>query len=669
MRKEHSTACPLDCWDQCSFKVISEDDRVVAIEPDQRQNVTGNFICRKGLRHLERLYHSDRLRQPLVKRDGRFIPTGWEESLDLMAEKIKETLNSYGTHALMHFYDGGNGGTVKSIESRFFSALGGVTKHTGGLCWSAGLAAQNYDFGAVRAHPFSDLKHAQTIIIWGRNPVVTSPHLLPFIRDARKKGAKVILIDPLRTASSTIADQHISIKPGTDGALALCLANIIIRNGWADSEFTTNKAVGFAQYEEAVEKCSPEAAAAITGIDEKTIIELSHTYVKNSPSAILLGFGLQRYTNGGNTIRAIDALAAVSGYIGVKGGGVSYANFRVSNYIDHDFLNGADLLPDNRYYPKPKLGASLLNFNEPPVRFLYISRSNPAVQVGNSNLVQKAISSVPFVVVAEHFLTDTARLADLILPCTTFLEEEDLYYTSMSHPYLNYSKQVVRPQGLCRNEFDYLKDLATRLKLSGFPMVSSRELLARAIKPLTSAFGLHLSDLEEGPVLLPGGDDIPWHDQLFAHGDEKYHFYSEQAYNDGHEPLPVFSFPNELAEKKDSENKDYPYWYVTPHTLSSIHSTHFLSSDHQEEPAVYLHPLTAKKEEINNGNQVVISSPRGKVKARVVIDSKVREDTVLIYQGWWLETGASVNVTTSDRISDMGDQAAYYDCLCRIEKV
>ncbi len=669
MKREHSTACPLDCWDQCSFKVVSEGEKIISIAPDPRQQVTGEFICRKGLKHLERMYHNDRLKQPLVKKNGKHVPISWEESLELMAKKIEETVKRHGPHSLMNFFDGGNGGTVKNIENRFFSALGGATRHSGGLCWSAGIAAQKYDFGAVKAHPFNDLPNSRTIIIWGRNPVITSPHTVPFIRQARKNGARVILIDPLSTASSEIADQHIRLKPATDGALALGLANIIIKNKLEDREFIQNRTAGYELYKKEVDKYSPGIVASITGIKENIIVELAYKYIQNKPSAILLGFGLQRHSNGGNTIRAIDALAAISGNVGVKGGGANYANFRVNDYIDHDFLDGNDLAPDNRYYPKPKMGSALMNFTEPPVCFLYISRSNPAVQVGNSKLVRKAISNVPFVVVAEHFMTDTAKLADLILPCSTFLEEEDLYYTSMSHAYLNYSKQVVQPQGYCRNEYHYFKDLATRLNLKGFPTGSNRDLLERAIKPLTDTFGLRLADLEKGPVLLPGGEDIPWYDHRFAHDDQKFHLYSEQAKVNGHDPLPVFSLPEELAMIEGPDAEKFPYWLITPHIRESIHSTHFLPSELKKKPSVYLHSSTAEKEKISNGDYVNILSERGIISAWVAIDNKVGQDTVLIYQGWWLETGAAVNIATPDRITDMGDQAAYYDCRCRIEKI
>jgi anaerobic selenocysteine-containing dehydrogenase len=667
--KQHRTACPLDCWDQCSLLVGEENGAAVSIGPDPDQPVTGKIICRKGRRHLERFNHPGRLHYPLLKRGGSFKRISWPEALQLMAEKISASMEKYGPLSLLHFYEGGHMGILKNLESRFFSALGGATTHYGNLCWGAGIAAQKYDFGAVLSHPFEDLLNSRLAIIWGRNPAYTSVHLLPFIRRAREQGTRLILIDPLRTATANLTDEYFRVKPGSDGALALGMANVLIGRGLFDQQFIAGYSSGFEQFAAMCAEYTPEKTEAITGLPAAAVIKLALDYAGSRPASILLGIGLQRHSNGCNTVRAIDALAAVSGNLGLEGGGVSYANFRINRYIDHDFISGADLNPQYRYYPKPKLAAALKELQDPPIDFLYISRGNPLVQVGDSGSLRRAMQTVPFIVTAEHFMTDTAAASDLVLPCTGFLEEEDLYYTSMSHHYLSYGTAVAKAPGECRTEYAYLKDLALLLGLHQFPDPNLFNLMSRAIKPLTDAYGITLDEVKKKtPLPLPGGDEIPWAGGNFETADGKFNFYSEAAKKDGGDGLPFYRNPRELDDRKLHED-GFTYWFVTPHARDTIHSTHRLPDATGVAPAAYLHPQTAEKEGLLGSEKIRISSKRGSIEAKAVISEMVSPDTVLVYQGWWHSSGAAVNNLTPDRLSDLGNQAAYYDCLCRIDPI
>ena len=363
---------------------------------------------------------------------------------------------------------------LKEIEKRFFSALGGCTTHRGSLCWSAGLAAQRYDCGAVLAHPFPDLLNARCILLWARNPADTSIHLVPYIRRARKNGARVVLIDPLTTASAALADMHIRINPGTDGALALGMAHLIIAEKLIDHDFVERYCSGYAQFKEMAAAYTPDRVAKITGIPAAQIRTLAKVYATVKPGTILIGYGVQRHSNGGNTIRAIDALAALTGNIGIPGGGANFANFRVTRFIDHSFLDGADLAPQRRYYAKPRLATALGELRDPPIEFAYISRGNPLTQVGDSNALHRAFAQIPFKMVAEHFMTDSAAAADLVLPCTNFLEEEDIYFNSMSHSYINYGPRLLEAPGECRSEYSFLGELARLLSLKGFLIFPAR---------------------------------------------------------------------------------------------------------------------------------------------------------------------------------------------------
>lgn len=664
--KQYNTACPLDCWDQCALLVEEANGKILSIGPDPSQPVTGRVGCRKGRRHLERLNHPGRLRHPLLKSGGSFKRISWAEALQLMAVKISDTLEKHGPLSLLHFFEGGHMGVLKNLETRFFSALGGCTTHEGSLCWGAGIAAQKYDFGAVLSHPFEDLLNSNLIIIWGRNPAYTSMHLLPYMRRARKNGARIVLIDPLRTATARLTDQYIRIKPGSDGALALGMANVITSRGLTDRQFIAKHSSGFEQFAAMCEDYTPQMVETVTGLPAAKIEKLALDYACSKPAAILLGIGLQRHSNGCNTVRAIDALAALSGNLGLKGGGASYANFRLKNYIDHDFLSGTDLNPQHRYYPKPQLAAALAGLQNPPIDFLYISRGNPLVQVGDSNAVRRAMRSVSFIVTAEHFMTDTAAASDLVLPCSGFLEEEDLYYNSMSHHYLSYGSPVVEAPGECRTEYAYLKELADLLGLHGFPDPDPADLMPRIIKPLTETFGITLDEIKmKTPLPLPGGDEIPWAGGDFETADRKFNFYSEAAERDGGDGLPCYREPQELGNRHLHE-EGFTYWFVTPHARETIHSTHRLPET-EVTPAAYLHPETAQKESLTGGERIRISSKRGGIEAKAVISEMVPPDAVVVYQGWWHSSGAAVNNLTPDRLSDLGAQAAYYDCLCRID--
>lgn len=603
----------------------------------------------------------------MLKKNGSFKRIDWDEALQMMAHRLSESLARFGPLSLLHYHDGGYGGLLKNLESRFFSCLGGCTEHRGSLCWAAGLAAQRYDFGAVYSHPHEDLANARMIIIWGRNPAYTQPHLLPFIRKAQKKGTRVILIDPLRTATAAMADEYIRIRPGSDGTLALGMAAVIIEKELFDRDFIDAASSGFERFKDLSSSFTVGKTASLTGLAPEVIEKLAVDYASAKPAALVIGIGLQRHSNGGNTIRAVDALAALTGNIGVPGGGASYANFQISRLIDDSFLKGEELQQIRRRYPKPGLAEAIFELNDPPIEFLYISRGNPLTQVGDSNRLRGAFERVPFVVTAEHFMTDTAEASDLVLPVTAFLETEDLFYNSMSHQYLVYSTKCIEPPDECRPEYVYLHNLALLLDKEGFPAPEPDRLLARAIKPLTIKTGVTLEEIRENsPCMLPGGNDIPWANRVFETADGKYNFYSAAAENDGVGGLPVYREPFELGDDK-LRREGYCYWFVTPHPRDSIHSSHRLP-DADLLPEAYLHPRTAEKEGLRGGEKITVFSRRGHLQAAAAVSTRVPPDTVMVYEGWWHQSGAAVNNLTPGRTTDMGCQAAFYDCLCRIEK-
>lgn len=654
------TACTLDCWDACAIIATVRDNRILSLSGNPENHITGRTLCRKGKKHMDMLYHPDRLKRPLKRTDSGWKPVSWEDALDCIAEKMEDLRAEYPTTALMHCYDAGNSGVLKSIDRRFFNAYGGVTEPRGSLCWGAGITAQNYDFGAVLSHDPSDLANTRTLLIWSRNPWNTSVHLIPFIKKAAENGSTVIVIDPIKTDTAKRAHRHYAPRPGTDGALALSMAHVLISENLVDRGFIENHVKGFYEFSEYVKGFSPEFASRITGIPAEDIADLARIYGSRKPSCILLGYGLQRYSNGGNTVRAIDALAALTGNIGVPGGGVNYANKRISGYIDQDLLEGTGLAAERRQYPRPRMAAFIEEDKSPPVRMLFTARANPVTQAMDSRRLARAISNVDFKVTIDLFMTDTANLADIVLPCRHFLEDEDIIYTSMLHTYIHYCNKVVEPEPWLPSELWIFNELAKRLNLESFPVKDHTWWLERAILPLTRQKGITLDLLKKGPVKLPGLSPVAWDDLRFKTPSGRIELYSDRARNDGHSPIPVFEDINPEPTPR------YPYRLLTPHCRDSLHSQHFVLLEDGVLPTTYINPATAAAEGIKNGGEMLVSTETGSLKCRAKTDKSIGPGIVMIYEGWWIQKSGGVNLLIPERETDMGCQAAYNDCLCRI---
>ena len=650
-------SCPLDCFDTCGLTATVENNRVVDVRGDKSHPLTQGACCEKGRKLLERLYHPQRLTSPLKRTKSGWSEITWDQAIEEMADRFTACIDQYGSNAILLYSYSGYVGLIKKVDEVFCNHLGGVTVGRGSLCWGAGIAAQLYDFGAVRGHHPADLAKAKTIILWGRNPADTNMHLMPSIQKARKDGATLVVIDPRRSATAESADIHLKVKPATDGALALCMANIIIENGRHDRQFIKDRVHGFESFREYIQNFSPEKVARITGLDSEDIIRLAEIYSQNRPATIVIGYGLQRYANGGNTVRCIDALGAITGNIGISGGGVNYANHRHAEYMGGELKQSRTKALNRRTFSMADLGGYLKSEDDPPIRCVLVSKANPLVQGPDINQTVEAFKTVDFKVVIDMFMTDTARHADLVLPCTSVLEEEDIIYTSMFSPYLNYSAKVVDPPDSIISEYDLFIKLARRMNLSDYPYISQEEYLKRAIQPLTDTFEIDLTDLKKsGHFCLPESE-IPWQDGSFATPSGKYELYSASARDNGQHPLPTYVSP----QRGDS---DYPLQLLTPHLKASLHSQHFLDVDDQ--PTGYLHPETLQKYEIKDGDTARLRSRRGELKVTARHDDHLAEDIIVVYQGWWHKSG-SVNFLTSTGTSEMGEQAAYYDCFCSIE--
>lgn len=657
MEEKVRFSCSLDCFDNCSLIATLQNGKIVKIEGDKDHPFTQGFICQKGIKHLDRLYHRQRILSPMKKVKNRWINITYEEAIDEISEKLIEIKRKYGSKAVLHYYDSGYEGLSKTVDEMFFNYYGGVTIHTGSLCWGAGIEAQKIDFGGNKSHPPEDLLNSKTIIIWGRNPADTNIHLMKYLNQAKKNGAYIYLIDPIKTNTANIASEHLSIRPSTDGALALGIANYIINKNLIDIDFIKKYVKGFDEFKRYVSIFTLENVESITGIANEKIKELSFAYAKNKPSSIIIGYGLQRYKNGGNNIRAIDALGALTGNIGIKGGGVNYSNRLIGEYIGGEVKKSNLYVKERRIYSKTKLAEFIMEADDPPIKCLFITKSNPLVQVPNINKTIEAFKKIDFKVVIDMFMTDTARHADLVLPATSVLEEDDFMYSSMFSPYLNYSKKVIEPLNGIIGEFELFKRLAKKMGLKDYPDIEKEEFFRRALKPLTETFDVSYEYLKENYFTIKN-DDIPWKDGNFNTPSGKYELYSESAKKRGLSPIPVYI-------SKDKE-EDYNIRLLTPHYKNSLHSQHFAFEDNI--PTAYANEKTLKKNGIDSNRKVKLESKYGNLIANIEVNENIGDDIIMIYEGWWHKSG-SVNFLTPDEISDIGEQAAYYECFCRIRNI
>jgi anaerobic selenocysteine-containing dehydrogenase len=659
-KKWISTACTLDCWDSCSIRAFVEDGQVKKLVGNPENPVTGHFLCEKGYKHIKMRNGRKRLIKPLIREAGALREASWEEALDLVAEKLLKLRKDYPTSALLYISEFGNSGVVKKADQRFFNAFGGVTMPTGSLCAGAGVEAQRYDFGKCLAHEPTDYLNSRMIIVWGRNPVTTGPHMVPFIKKAQENGARLVTIDPLPSETAAMSDLHLAPKPGSDGLLAMYMIKVLIENNLVDMDYIEKNTIGFHYLKEAVMELDKNQVSEVTGIPYGDIEDLALEYGSTKPAAIVLGFGIQRYSNGGDTVRAIDALGAVTGNIGKSGGGVSYNNSVSQGLIDEDFLKGTGLAKEKRTYDRPLLGDFILTEKNPPVRFIYTARANPVNQGMDIEKILKAFKSVDFKVTLDMYLTDTAAASDVVLPVKHPLEEDNIVMPPANHSYINYCNKVVEsPEGVL-SELEILNELAMRLDLGSFPLLSPEKWIEIITQPMRGKIDIEL--LKEKPLKVPGLLDIPWSDSRFFTPSGKFEFYSETAKDEGF-------FPTAGYRGLETEvSKEFPLYLITPKLRGSLHSQHFALVEGDHVPTVHINSTKANELGMEEGDTVSVSTQMGSIKAILKLDEDILPDRVKIYQGGWTRKGGGINRIIPERYSRMGMHAAYYELVCRVEK-
>ena len=633
------TTCNRDCPDACGMVATVEGSKVVALQGDPAHPVTRGFLCYRTSRFLERQYDPDRVLTPLLRRNGSFVPIGWDDALDLVAERMLRIKTESGAAAILHYRSGGSLGLVKHVSDWFFRLFGPVSEKGGDICSGAGDAAQLTDFGDEDSNDLFDLKHARTIVLWGKNPHVSSVHLIPVIKEAREAGARVVAIDPVRHRGADLADLYVQPRPGGDIALALGVARWLFERGKTDPEAPTY-CDHFDAFRERAFTRSIAEWAGLADVRPDEIEAVAAAY-GDGPSAILVGWGLQRKARGSATVRVLDALGTVAGNIGVSGGGVSFY-FKRRGAFDVEWMKG---VAPARQLSEPVLGRAILEASDPPVRMVWITAGNPVAMLPDAQAVKRALETRELTVVVDSFLTDSARSAHLVLPTTTLLEDDDLVGAYGHHGLGEVRPVVPAPDGV-KTDYEIARELSRRLGLaehfSEDVTAWKRRLLAKIADK-----GASLEQIREGYVRNPLAPRVLFADRKFPTPSGRVNLIHEidpePERPTAERPLLLMAFSTEKAQSSQ---------WARPHAMP-------------DGPALAVaHPEAVPG--FRDGDLAAIESELGRMNVRLKLDPRQRRDVVLMAKGGWLSHDRCANALVVARETDAGGGACYYDTPVRV---
>ncbi len=645
---------------------VDESGRAVRVKGDPANPFTHGGLCVKVAHYEKRTYHADRLLFPMKrtgrKGDGKFQRISWEEAIDTVAARLAAVAKEDPQCILPYSYAGTMGLLQGgSMDRRFFHRLGAsLLDRT--ICSSAGMFGMRYTVGASVGTNPETVDQAKYILIWGSNIITSNIHLWRYILKARSQGARIVTIDPLRTRTGEQSDEHIPIMPGTDGALALGMMHIILRDALQDQDYIDRYTLGFDELKARVREYPPSRVARITGISEDTIERITHEYATNSPAFIRVNYGLQRHAGGGMAVRNIFCLPALLGSWRYPGGG---AMLSTSGFFPFKYavLERPDLIQGQpRTINMSRLGEALTRAN-PPVRAMVVYNTNPGAVAPDQQRVLEGLRREDlFTVVLEHFQTDTADYADILLPATTQLEHFDLH-RAYGHTYVMLNTPAIQPLGECKPNTEIFRLLAGRLGFEDPCFKDSDEDMAR--QALASLNGITLEDLHEKGWIPLGIGDAPFAQGGFPTPSGKCEFYSERLKD--LDPLPAYIPPREDRLSNPELAKKFPLVLISPPAHHFLNSTFVnLFQDKEIGPTLEIHESDAAVRQIRTGSPVQIFNDRGNFLAKAVVTDRTRAGVVCAPSIWWnklVPGGRNANSTTSEEITDIGGGATFYDNL------
>ena len=666
--------------------VTVENGRAVRVAGDPEHPFTQGFLCAKVNRYVERTYHEGRLVSPLrrvgPKGSGQFTPISWESALTEIGERLGAIAASNdGPQAILPYSYAGTMGLLQgsSMDRRFFHQLG-ASRLDRTICSMAGTVGMRMTVGANVGADGEGIPESDLVLLWGTNTLTANPHLWPFVLRARERGARIIAIDPIRTRTAAQCDEWIPIRPGADGALALGMMHVLFARGLEDRDYLERYTLGHEALRERAAEWTPERTSAVTGLSEQTIVELGERYGRATAAFIRVNYGLQRHAGGGMAVRNIACLPAITGHWRRAGGGVQLstsANFTFNRAV----LERPDLGPAARTINMIRLGEALTTpdagVGGPPVRALVVYNSNPAAVAPDRNEVLRGFAREDlFTVVLEHFQTDTADWADIVLPATTQLEHWDLHL-AYGHHYASLNRPSIAPLGEALPNTEIFRRLAARMGMRDChfrddDLTLIRQALDTNAPKLQGVTFEQL--LERGWMRLNVPTPyLPYADGGFTTPSGKCEFVSQRMAELGLDPLPAYIPPYESAERDPALVARYPLTLISSpaHTFLNTTFANITSLRRQaREPEVLLHPADAERRGIGAGMVVTVHNDRGAFLAKARVEGSIREGVAWAPSIWWgklAADGANANQTTSQRITDMGNGPVFYDNQVEVE--
>lgn len=642
------TACSFDCFDACGVLAEVKDGRILRLAGDPAHPFTRGALCQKVNRYLaERYYNPERIVHPLRRTAGGWQRLGWDDALDLTAERLETARRRHGSLTVLYHKGNGSFAGLKVLGERFFNLYGGATHAVGRYCGGEGDLGTTQSFGWPEIHdPFDLAEHSRFFLIWGRNPAVTNIHMMPLLRAARARGAVAVLVDPVVTKTARFCDRAVHPRPGSDGHLAIGMAKVILARRPVDRGRIAAISEHFDDYLRLVDAIAMDEIVRRTDLSVDTIEELALVYFDTRPATILQGIGLQQYTRGAQTYRLIAALGMLSGNVGVPGGGVNFANWPWPK-MRHVVAAERRTAPP-RTVPVSQLAEGLAATTDPPITLGFYMGSNLVNQMPDAPGAREALARLSFSVCVDQFLTDTADTAQLFLPSTTFLEEEDVL-PSYGHLWMQLMQPVVEPLGEARSDLWILQRLADRLGFGQDMAGTPAEWIDRVTEPFRHQGVSYAALRAAGGRLWPEGTPrVPWADGKFK------------------TPSGRFDFPDRFDDDPVLPTSDYPLHLLTLATEKATNSQ-ILEARQEGETLARVHPHVAAAGGLGEGDPAVLVSSRGRLPVRLALDPGTRADTVLVQKGEWLKRGRCLNVLTEPRFT-AGTGTAFNQNFVRLER-
>ena len=657
------TVCPLDCPDSCSLDVTVQDGRITTLDGSGANPITGGYICAKVRRFAERVYGPDRLLHPAVRRGpkglARFERISWDDALAQIAARMREACSRWGGESILPYSYGGSNGllTQDTSDATLFARLG-ASRLARTVCAAPTTAALTAMYGRMPSVAYDDFADAKLIVIWGANPSASGIHLVPYIRDAQRRGARLVVVDPRTTPLARQADIHLRVRPGTDLPVALAIHRHLFDSGAADLAFLETHARGAGRLREKAMPWTFERAAEEAGIEAGALRAAAELYAASSPAVVRCGWGQERNRNGGNATLAILALPAVAGKFGVRGGGYTMSNSAAWGITRTWTPAGHE---SARVVNMNQLGRALTEYRDPPVAVLFVYNSNAAVTSPDQRRVLRGLEREDlFTVVFDQVMTDTARYADVILPATTFLEGYDIArgYGAIS---LRLGKPVVEPAGEARSNADVFSALLRALELDqpGDPSGELEEMLdvlGRLPPPLGA-------DLSERGAATPPFDGHPVQFATAWPGtvDGKIDLHPELL--DAEAPLGLYGY------QPDPATPEFPLALISPASERTISST--LGELPRPEVRLDMHPDDAAARGLADGDDVRLFNALGDVRCRLQVAAWMRPGTVALPKGLWRKhtaNGYTATALAPDTLTDLGGGACFNDARVQVER-